>query len=208
VVATTLVLYQAALNLTHATKWQAAMLEEYRSITMNMTYDLVELPAGCKVIDTCWLFKLKRLASGIVDWWIAKGYTQIFGVDFNETFSLVVCIEHLWLLIAIAVLLGYKIHQMDVTTAFLNATLTEENYVHQPEGFVDPEKLNHVCHLHKSLYGLKQALLEWNCMINSHLHVHGFQPTTADPCVYTKLEGKDVTFIAIYIDDCMIFAPD
>jgi hypothetical protein len=173
IVATTPVSYHTTVNSLHAAEWKAAMLEEYQSIIKNKTFDLVKLPAGQKVINMRWLYKLKRLASGAIDRfkarWIAKGYTQVFSVDFNETFVLVVCVEHLCLLIALAILLGYKIHQMDVTTAFLNTTLTKENYIHQLEGFINPERLDHVCHLCKSLYRLKQAPLKWNCTLDNHL---------------------------------------
>lgn len=116
---------------------------EYKSIIDSWTYDLVKLPDRRKAIDTCWLFKLKQLTNGTINQfkarWIVKGYSQIFSINYNKTFSPIMHIKHLRLLIALAMLLRYKIHQMDVTTVFLNATLTEENYICQPQGFVDPE---------------------------------------------------------------------
>src|SRR5690606_18612045 len=147
----------------------------------NRVFKLEPLPAGRKAIGACWLFKVKRLANSMIDrfkaQWVGKGYSQRPGIDFNETFSPIVRIENLQLLLAIATALDLKIHQMDVDTTFLNTKLTEEVYIEQPEGFVDPNKLHHVCRLLKSLYGLKQAPHEWNRTLNAHLHDNDFKPT-------------------------------
>jgi len=95
---------------------------------------------------------------------------------------------------------------MDIDTAFLNAELEEEIYITQPEGFIDPEHPDHVCCLHKSLYGLKQAPHEWYKLIDNHLRDSGFIPTVSDPCIYIKHKGEWIGIIALYVDDCTIFA--
>jgi len=89
--------------------------------------------------------------------WIARGFTQSWGINYGETFAPVVCKDNLRTLLALALIHGLEIHQMDFDTAFLNAELEEEIYIMQPEGFIDPEHPDHFCRLHKSLYGLKQA---------------------------------------------------
>ncbi|GJY17318.1 retrovirus-related pol polyprotein from transposon TNT 1-94 [Tanacetum coccineum] len=88
---------------------------------------------------------------------VAKGYRQEEGIDFEESFAPVTCIEAIRIFIANAASKNMNIYQMDVKTAFLNGELKEEVYVCQPEGFVDPDHLTHVYCLKKALYGLKQA---------------------------------------------------
>ncbi|GJY88093.1 retrovirus-related pol polyprotein from transposon TNT 1-94 [Tanacetum coccineum] len=88
---------------------------------------------------------------------VAKGFTQTYDVDYGETFYPVVDIRAIRILLAISAFYDYKIWQMDVKTAFLNGYLSEDVYMVQPEGFVDPEHPNKVCKLQRSIYGLKQA---------------------------------------------------
>nr|GFB96544.1 putative retrotransposon Ty1-copia subclass protein [Tanacetum cinerariifolium] len=88
---------------------------------------------------------------------VAKGCTQTSGVDYEETFSPVADIRAIRILIAIVAYYDYEIWQMDVKTALLNGHLSEEVYMEQPEGFVNPKYPNHVCKLKRSIYGLKQA---------------------------------------------------
>ena len=88
---------------------------------------------------------------------IAKGYQQHQGVDYNETFSPVAMVKSIRILLAIVAHYDYEIWQMDVKTTFLNGNLTEEVYMTQPEGFISKDS-NKVCKLQKSIYGLKQAL--------------------------------------------------
>ena len=86
---------------------------------------------------------------------MAKCYTQRYGVDYDETFSLVAMLKSIKILIAIAVFYDYEIWKMDVKTAFLNGKLTEDVFLTQPESFTDLEHPNSVYKLHKSIYGLK-----------------------------------------------------
>ncbi|ELR21400.1 GagPol, putative [Acanthamoeba castellanii str. Neff] len=187
-------------------------MEEFNTIIRNTTYTLERLPKGRKAIGARWLFKLKRKADGSIDHfkaqWVAKGYLQLPGVDFNETFAPIIQLKNLQLLLAIAAALNLEVHQMDVDNAFLNADLSEEIYMQQPEGFEDQDHPDYVCRLQKSLYGLKQAPLEWNQTINAYLKKHGFWPTRLDPCIYVRVHDNKTSFVAIYIDDCMIISPN
>ncbi|GKD61066.1 retrotransposon protein, putative, ty1-copia subclass [Tanacetum coccineum] len=88
---------------------------------------------------------------------VAKCYTQTYDVDYGETFSLVADIRAIKILIAIAAFYDYEIWQMDVKTGFLNGHLSEDIYMVQPEGFLDPKHPNKVCKLQRSIYGLKQT---------------------------------------------------
>lgn len=88
---------------------------------------------------------------------VNQGFTQVEGLDFDETFAPVARIEAIRLLLAFAASKGFKLYQMDVKSAFLNGFIQEEVYVKQPPGFENPDFPNHVFKLSKALYGLKQA---------------------------------------------------
>ena len=89
---------------------------------------------------------------------------------------------------ALAAKLGWKLHQMDVKTAFLNGVVEEEVYVEQPLGFETHDQETHVCKLKKTLYGLKQAPRTWYGRIDSFLMSLGFTKSKADPNLYSKVE--------------------
>ncbi|ELR14134.1 Retrovirusrelated Pol polyprotein from transposon TNT 1-94, putative [Acanthamoeba castellanii str. Neff] len=169
------------------------MQEEFKALMHNGTYVLVPLPQGRKPISTQWLYKVKLHTNSLIDCykarWVAKGFTQRFSINYNSTFSPVIWIENLWLLLAFVNACNLEIHQVDVDMAFLHAKLTEEIYISQPEGF--------------SLYGLKQAPLEWNCTIDAHLCKSHFEPTDLDPCIYIR-QGHHLAIVALYVNDCTI----
>ena len=104
---------------------------------------------------------------------VAQGFTQKYGTDFDETFCPVVRQESLRLLIALSVQYGLTLHQVDVTTAFLNGTL-EEVYMRQPVGFVSQGEEELVCKLKKSIYGLKQSPRCWNVALDTQVKSMGF----------------------------------
>ncbi len=90
---------------------------------------------------------------------MAKGYSQHHGINYDKTFVLMVHLENLHMLLAYAILCDFKIDQMDVDSAFLQAGLSKTVYVKQPKGFVSQTHLDYVCRQNKSLYRLKQAPL-------------------------------------------------
>jgi hypothetical protein len=92
---------------------------------------------------------------------VTRGFTQTFGVDYNETFAPVAKFVSIRCIFALATIEDMEIHQMDVKIAFLNGDLEDENNMEQPEGFTQ-EGEHLVCKLHKSLYGLKQSPRAWN----------------------------------------------
>ncbi|GJW01440.1 retrovirus-related pol polyprotein from transposon TNT 1-94 [Tanacetum coccineum] len=123
--------------------------------------ELVPQPNYVMIIALKWIYKVKLDEYGDVlknkARLVANGYRQEEGIDFEESFAPVACIEAIRIFIANAASKNMIIYQMDVKTAFLNGELKEEVYVCQPEGFVDPDHLTHVYRLKKALYGLKQA---------------------------------------------------
>jgi hypothetical protein len=79
---------------------------------------------------------------------------------------------------------------MDVKTAFLNGNLSEDVYMIQPEGFVDPKNAGKICKLQKSIYGLKQASRSWNIHFDKVVKGFGFIKNEEEPCVYKKVSGS------------------
>ena len=141
--------------------WINDMQDELCQFKRNEVWELVPRPEGTNVIGTKWVYKNKTDEQGGVTRnkarLVAHGYTQIEGVDFDETFAHVARLESIRLLLGVACHLRFKLYQMDVKSAFLNGYLHEEVYVEQPKGFVHPSFPNHVFKLKKALYGLKQA---------------------------------------------------
>ena len=136
---------------------------------------------------------------------VARGFSQIYGIDYLDTYAPVVKLASIRILLAIAAVFGLEIHQMDVVTAFLAGDLKEEIYMEQPEGYEMNAK-DMVCRLIKSLYGLKQAPRVWNQKIRRYLKFIGFNQTYSDPCVYVN---KDTgVIIAMWVDDLIIFGKD
>ncbi|GJW87775.1 retrovirus-related pol polyprotein from transposon TNT 1-94 [Tanacetum coccineum] len=108
---------------------------------------------------------------------------QAEGIDFEESFAPVARLEAIRIFLAFAAHMNMVIYQMDVKTAFLNGNLREEVYVSQPDGFVDPDKPNHVYKLKKALYGLKQAPRAWYDMLSSFLLSNDFSKAS-DPTLF------------------------
>lgn len=187
--------------------WQEAMNDELNALVENGTWEVVSLPKGKRPIDSKWCFKIKRDSKGDIERYkarlVIKGYSQRYGIDYEETFSPVVRYSSIRLLLSLAVQHNLDIDQMDVVTAFLQSELNEEIYMKIPEGFnSDP---NMVCKLKKSLYGLKQASRVWNRKLNNTLKNIGLTQSKTEPCVYYKLNDGEITYVAIYVDDILIF---
>ena len=108
------------------------------------------------------MFKVKENFDGTINKYkarlVAKGFHQVAGFDFNETFSPVVKLTTIKVVLTIALAKNWVVRQLDINNAFLNGDLQEEVFMEQPPRFVDPKQPHLVCKLHKSLYGLKQAL--------------------------------------------------
>ncbi|GKB85575.1 retrotransposon protein, putative, ty1-copia subclass [Tanacetum coccineum] len=137
-------------------------------------------------------------------WLNAMNVEKQFMKDNKETFSPVADIRAIKILIAIAVFYDYEIWQMNVKIAFLNGYLSEEVYMEQPEGFVNPKYPKRVCKLKRSIYGLKQASRQWNKRFDDEIKKFGFTQNPNEPCVYLKASGSNVTFLILYVDDILI----
>ena len=121
----------------------------------------MEISKGAKTVGCKWVYKIKRDSIGNVERFkarlVAKGFTQKEGIDYNETFSPVLCKDSFKIIMALVAHYNLELHQMDVKTAFLNGDLNENVYMAQPKDFVMEGKERMGCRLKKSIYGLKQA---------------------------------------------------
>jgi hypothetical protein len=188
--------------------WRDAMMEEYNSIMKNDVWEVVPRPKGKSVVTSRWLYKLKHAADGSIEKYksrfVARGFSQVEGVDYDETFALVARYTSIRAVISIAAEMGWKIHQMDVKTAFLNGLIEEEVYIEKPLGFEVHGRESHVCRLKKALYGLKQAPRAWYSRIDAYLQQLGFEKSEADPNLYFIVVGEDPLILLLHVDDLFI----
>jgi hypothetical protein len=141
--------------------WQATMQEEIDSIKRNQTWEVADLSQGHRAITLKWVYKLKRNEAGEIvkhkARLVARGFVQQEGIDFDEVFAPVACMESVRLLLTLVAQEGWQVHHMDVKSVFLNGDLKEEVYVRQPAGFIVAGQEGKVLRLRKVLYGLRQA---------------------------------------------------
>jgi transposase InsO family protein len=201
--------YREAVN--HPTlgdRWLEAIQEELRALELQGTWESAELPPGRKPITSRWVFAIKRADDGSIirckARLVGRGFSQIPGIDFDETYAPTVRYDTLRMVLSIAAGFNLEIHQMDVNNAYLAATLEEEIYMILPEGI---DAAGQVCRLRKSLYGLKQAARTWNDRLTSFLASKGFRKTPRDHglMVYGGgAEDPNGVLIPIYVDDMLI----
>eukprot|EP00253_Pinus_taeda_P014831 PITA_14831 len=116
-----------------------AMMEEYSSIIKNDVWEVVPRLEGKSVVTSRWLYKIKHATDGSIEKFkarfVVRGFSQVEGDDYEETFAPVARYTSIRSIIWIAAEMGWKIHQMDVKTAFLDGFIQEEVYIEQPQGF-------------------------------------------------------------------------
>ncbi|KAI3827321.1 hypothetical protein L1987_01394 [Smallanthus sonchifolius] len=185
--------------------WIEAMQEELLQFKRQDVWKLVDLPPGQTAIGTRWVFRNKQDERGIVvknkARLVAQGYTQEEGIDYDEVFAPVARLEAIRIFLAYAASKNFMIYQMDVKSAFLYGKISEEVYVKQPPGFVDPAHPNKVLKLDKALYGLHQAPRAWYETLSGYLLSNNFRKGAIDQTLFIKDEGGEILLVQTYVDD-------
>jgi histone deacetylase 1/2 len=146
----------------NVSRWKNALSEELKSLKKNHTWNLTTLPPNWNVINCKWIFKVKFNLDGTIAKYkarlVAKGYTQQEGIDYQKTFSPVLKLTSIRMLLALMIHHKLDIQQMDVKTLFFNDQLDEKIYMEIPKGLLQEQRNSKLVHkLEKALYGLKQS---------------------------------------------------
>uniref|UniRef100_A0A803QIL4 Reverse transcriptase Ty1/copia-type domain-containing protein n=1 Tax=Cannabis sativa TaxID=3483 RepID=A0A803QIL4_CANSA len=192
-------------------EWDNAMDDDMTSLTKNKTWYLVRRPKGQRVIGCKWVYRHKDGILGVEKArfkarLVAKGFSQREGANYNEIFSLVVKHISIRLKLSIVVINDLELEQLDVKTAFLHGDLEENILIKQPNGYEVRGKEDHVCHLKRSLYRLKQSPRQWYKMFDESVLINGYKKSTYDNCVYVK--NKAIVYLLLYVDDMLIACND
>lgn len=184
------------------------MADEYAALMRNGTWFLIQPVSNANVVDCKWVYKIKRDQTGAIKRYkarlVAKGFHQQPGIDYHETFSLVVKFTTVRVILSLAVSQRWPLRQLDVQNAFLYGDLKETVYLRQPPGFIDLQKPDHVCLLHKSLYGLKQAPRAWFHRLSRALLSLGFQGSKTDPSLFIYSSMGTMLYMLVYVDDIIL----
>jgi len=179
------------------------MNKEIDALMANDTWDFVDLSIGKKAISSKWIYKVKLKSDGSLERFkarlVIRGFTQQYGIDYQEVFSPVVKMATIRSIIAIAASKGWNLFQLDVNNAFLHGDLEEEVYMEVPKGIPNPS--NKVCRLKKSLYGLKQTSRQWFSKLRSALISLGYQQSKNDYPLFINRSSNSIT---VYVDDILI----
>ncbi|KAL0544378.1 hypothetical protein IC582_019492 [Cucumis melo] len=190
--------------------WKQAMDNELQALTKTHTWDYVDLPPGKKPIGCKWIFKIKTHSDGSIERYkarlVVKGYSQEYGIDYEETFAPVARMTSVRSLLAIAAAKQWPLLQMDVKNAFLNGTLSEEVYMKPPPGTTPPPQK--VCLLRRALYGLKQAPRAWFATFSSTITQLGFTSSSHDSALFTRQTPNGIVLLLLYVDDMIITGDD
>jgi hypothetical protein len=185
---------------------EACIDDQLRSVEANHTWEIIDKPKDVNLISTKWVFKIKMLPNGLIDKYKARlcvrGFSQEYGVDYFETFILVIRMESLRILLALTTTQDWEIYQMDVISAYLLGDLEEEAYIEAPKGLeVLPGK---ALKLIKGMPGLKQSGRVWNKTITGFFENHGLKSLPADQSVFVNTERTLI--VALYVDDLLLFS--
>ena len=196
--------YEEAVTCLESMKWKQAMENEIEAFIDNHTFTKVSKSENMNTVGGRWLYTIKDGPNNeeiFKAHYVAKGYSQIYGKDYHETFAPTAKMTSLRILMQISAHKNLHIHQMDVKTAYLNAPVYCDIYLEPPEGHRDD---NNIWKLNKSLYGLKQTCRNWNIMIHNFFIRHDFIRSDVDPCGYFKRNSDNCNIVLIWVGDIIL----
>ncbi|PRQ43410.1 putative RNA-directed DNA polymerase [Rosa chinensis] len=193
-------------------KWTEAMKVEMEALEKNDTWEQVPKPQGKKTVQCRWIYTLKYAADGTLNRYkarlAAKGYTQTYVVDYQETFAPVAKITTIRVLLSLTANLDWPLKQFDVKNAFLHGDLKEEVYMYLPPGFIAHSQEGMVCRLKKSLYRLKQSPRAWFGRFRQSLKAFGYKQSNSYHTLILKRRRNKITALIIYVDDMIVTGDD
>lgn len=200
--------YKEAINSPQRNEWTEAIKEELDAHSQNQTWTVVDRNSQ-RTISSKWVFTIKKDVNGIIIRYkarlCARGFTQVKGIDYQETYSPTTRYDSIRIILSIAAKYNYIIEQFDVKTAFLNGDLDEDIYLEVPDGL--SLSSNKVLKLNKALYGLKQASRCWNKKFTQFLKSYNFIQSAADNCVYVGYYENVKVYLIIFVDDALLISP-
>jgi Reverse transcriptase (RNA-dependent DNA polymerase) len=194
--------------------WEKAIEEELATLKAASTWRLEEAPPRANIIGSKWVFKVKKDAAGNIvrykAWLVAQGFSQIGGIDYNDTYAPVARLASSRAIIMMANRLCLDLHQVNIKGVYLNGVLNDNEvlYMQHPPGYKAPDAGTQVLHLIKTLYGLKQSGRRWYQKLTSIFTSLGFKRCSVDEAVFFKVDAckGDLTITAVHVDDCTIAA--
>jgi hypothetical protein len=212
-------------------QWLKAIYSEFNQLVGQGTFKFLpyeDLPSSRKPLTSRLVLRAKKDQNNRISKYkarlVVRGFQQIEGLDFNETFASTTIPPSWRVLLAIAAVEDWEIEQIDFIGAFLNGELVEENYMQLPDGFIDfatsaskttkrllrqqgyNPKEKQVILLSKALYGLKQSPRLWQTNLSNLLRKEGFKPLVSNSAIFYNPKSK--VYIVTYVDDCLLIGPN
>ena len=188
--------------------WKEAMEKELEVLCKANTWTVVERPPSKNIVGCKWVFQIKKNALGQIEKYkarlVARGFTQVYGVDYMEMFAPVAKLSSLHTILAIAARNDWPIEVFNFNSAFLNGQLDEEIFMQLPPGFEDTNSSTLVARVSKAIYSLKQAGCTWYTALHNALEGIGFKRSNYDDGVFYAQICAGLVVLAIHVDDCTI----
>ena len=174
------------------------MDHEVEALVSRGTWTLVPRPTDANIVTCKWVFTIKYHPDGTM----SRHKARL--VDYTETFSPVVRLNSVRVLLSLAINQAWSLHQLDVSNAFLYGDLEEQVFMEQPPGYIAQAESSKVCFLRRAIYGLKQSPRAWFAKFSGLLFAFGFTSCAGDPTVLTKKSKGGLVILAVYVDDIIL----